>query len=130
MYRRFYKEDDELIPAIKFALSKPAGFTEITDESEIKSLYLKQYQIRILDGNDCVQNFTADLYIDVLNGTYTDTDAFALENHIKDLYSELKNGWWLTAQNTNINLELLGIYDQIMKEEFQAIIDSYVSENY
>ena len=130
MPRKFYKEENEPIPAIKFALSKPAGFTEITDEAEIKSLYLKQYQIRILDGNNCVQNFIADLYIDVLNGTYTDTDAFALENHIKTLYSELNNGLWPTAQNTNINLALIGIYDQTMKDEFQAIIDSYVSKNY
>lgn len=130
MSRKFYKEDNEEIPAIKFALEKPADFTLITDQVEIKSLYLKQYQTRIEDGNNTVQNFTADLYINVLNGAYTDQEAFDLENHTKDLYSELKNGWWLTAKNTNQNLPLSGIYDQVMKDEMQILIDAYVLENY
>lgn len=130
MPRKFYKEDNEAIPAIKFELSQPVGFTEITDSAEIKELYLRQYQYRILDGQEYVQDFTADTYIKVINGIYTDQEAFQLEAHIKDLYQELNNGWWLTAQNTNTNLELLGIYDQILKDEIQAKLDLYVSENY
>ena len=130
MARKFYKENNESIPAIKFEIEIPAGFTLITDPVEIKSLYLKQYQTRIEDGNNTVQNFTADLYIDVLGGTYTDQEAFDLENHTKDLYSELKNGWWLTANHENQNLPLSGIYDQVMKDEMQILIDTYVLENY
>ena len=61
---------------------------------------------------------------------YSDIEAFELESHIKELYSELNNGLWLTAKNTNTNLPLLGIYDQILKDEIQAILDSYVFENY
>ena len=130
MPRKFYKEDNEAIPAIKFELSQPVGFTEITDQAEIKELYLRQYQYRILDGQEYVQDFTADTYIKVINGIYTDVEAFQLEAHIKDLYQELNNGWWLTAQNTNTNLALLGIYNQILKDEIQAKFDLYVSENY
>ncbi len=130
MPRKFYTEDNEAIPAIKFELTQPIGFTEITDSAEIKELYLRQYQYRILDGQEYVQDFTADTYIKVINGIYTDVEAFQLEAHIKDLYQELNNGWWLTAQNTNTNLELLGIYDQILKDEIQAKFDLYVSENY
>ena len=128
--RKFYKEDNEPIPAIKFELSQPVGFTEITNQAEIKELYLRQYQYRILDGQEYVQDFTANTYIKVINGIYTDQEAFQLESHIKDLYQELNNGWWLTAQNTNTNLELLGIYDQTLKDEIQAKFDLYVSENY
>jgi len=128
--RKFYKEDNEPIPAIKFELSQPAGFTEITDQAEIKELYLRQYQYRILDGQEYVQDFTANTYIKVINGIYTDQEAFQLEGHIKELYQELNNGCWLTAQNTNTNLELLGIYDQILKDEIQEKLDLYVSENY
>ncbi len=130
MPRKFYTEDNEAIPAIKFELTQPIGFTEITDSAEIKELYLRQYQYRILDGQEYVQDFTANTYIKVINGIYTDQEAFQLEAHIKDLYQELNNGWWLTAQNTNTNLELLGIYDQILKDEIQAKFDLYVSENY
>ena len=128
--RKFYKEDNEPIPAIKFELSQPVGFTEITDQAEIKELYLRQYQYRILDCQEYVQDFTANTYIKVINGIYTDQEAFQLESHIKDLYQELNNGWWLTAQNTNTNLELLGIYDPTLKDEIQAKFDLYVSENY
>ncbi len=130
MPRKFYTEDNEAIPAIKFELTQPIGFTEITDSAEIKELYLRQYQYRILDGQEYVQDFTADTYIKVINGIYTDVEAFQLEAHIKDLYQELNNGWWLTAQNTNTNLALLGIYNQILKDEIQAKFDLYVSENY
>ena len=128
--RKFYKEDNEAIPAIKFELTQPSGFTEITDQAEIKDLYLRQYQYRISDGQEYVQDFTADTYIEVINGIYTDQEAFQLESHIKDLYQELNNGWWLTAQNTNANLPLLGIYDQILKDQIQLKLDTYVSENY
>ena len=128
--RKFYKEDNEPIPAIKFELSQPVGFTEITNQAEIKELYLRQYQYRILDGQEYVQDFTANTYIKVINGIYTDQEAFQLEGHIKELYQELNNGCWLTAQNTNTNLELLGIYDQILKDEIQEKLDLYVSENY
>ena len=103
MSRKFYKENNEAIPAIKFELSTPAGFTEITDSGEIKQLYLLQYQTRINDGKYFVLDFTADMYISVLNGIYTPSEVFELESHIKELYSELNNGFCLTAQNTNQN---------------------------
>ena len=37
---------------------------------------------------------------------------------------------WLTAQYTNSNLTLSGIYDQAMKDSIQAVIDDYVTNNY
>lgn len=130
MPRKFYKEDGEQIPAIVFELDAPVGFTEITEQEEIKTLYILQYQYRIADGKKFVLDFTADIYIDVLNGIYSDIEAFQLEAHIKDIYNELNNGLWLTAKNTNTNLELLGIYTQELKDEIQAILDAYVFENY
>jgi len=130
MARKFYKENNEAIPAIKFENSLPTGFTEITDETEIKRLYKIQYGYRISDGKNFVLDFTTEKYVDVLNGTYTEAEVFALENHIKDLYDQLNNGWWLTAQNTNSVLILDGIYNQAMKDSIQAIIDEYVTNNY
>ena len=130
MSRKFYKENIAVLPSIVFALEQPEGFAEITDTQEIKRLYILQYSYRIEDGKEYVQDFTAETYIKVLNGIYTDQEAFQLEAHIKDLYQELNNGCWLTAKNTNANLELLGIYTQELKEEIQAKLDLYVLENY
>ena len=130
MNRKFYIEDDEAIPAIVFELTQPDGFTEITDNNKIKELYMRQYKYRINDGKEYVLGFTADRYVDILSGTHTESEVFALESHIKDLYLDLNNGWWLTAQNTSSNLSLSGIYDQAMKDEIQEVIDDYVTNNY
>jgi len=130
MPRQFYKENGEQIPAILFVNEQPEGFTLITDPNEIKQLYLGQYLQRIDDGKGWVLNFTADMYINVLNEVYTAEQVFALENHIKNIYDELNNGFWLTAQNTNENLTLSGIYTQLLKDEIQAILDAYVNDNY
>ena len=130
MARKFWKEDNEAIPAIKFENTQPSGFTEITDEDEIKRLYVLEYGKRISDGQAYTIDFTADRYIDVLNGVYTEIEAFALESHTKDVFNELNNGLWLTAQYTNSNLTLSGIYDQAMKDSIQAVIDDYVTNNY
>jgi hypothetical protein len=130
MSRKFFKEDIEILPAVVFELSAPVGFTEITDPAEIKQLYLLKYQSRINDGKYFVLDFTADMYINVLNGIYTEAEVFQLENHIKDIYDQLNNGFWLTAQNTNQNLSLSGIYTDQMKNDIQTVLNVYVSENY
>ncbi len=130
MARKFYKEDNQQIPAIEFVEVQPVGFSEITDAEEIKRLYVLEYNKRKTDGQQFVIDFTADLYIDVLSGTYTETEVFLLETHIGEIYSDLNNGWWLTAQNASQNLALSGIYTQTMKDEIQAILDNYVNDNY
>jgi len=130
MARKFYSEDQVGGYAIMFELTQPVGYSEITDTAEIKKLYIRQYQLRKRDGIDFVLDFTADRYIDVLDSTYTEAEIFALESHIKELYDQLNNGWWLTAQNTNSSLSLSGIYNQAMKDSIQGIIDDYVTNNY
>jgi len=130
MSRKFFKEDIEILPAVVFELTAPVGFTEITDPAEIKQLYLLKYQSRINDGKYFVLDFTADMYINVLNAIYTEAEVFQLENHIKDIYDQLNNGFWLTAQNTNQNLSLLGIYTDQMKNDIQTVLNTYVLENY
>jgi hypothetical protein len=128
--RKFYKENNEVRPAVKFAESLPVGFTEITDIEEVKTLYILQYTYRINDGQNFVLDYTANMYINVVNGVYSDIEVFELESHIKDIYDQLNNGFWLTAQNTNQNLSLIGIYTDVMKADIQNILDTYVSENY
>jgi len=130
MARKFYKEDNQQLPAIEFVETQPVGFTEITNADEIKRLYILQYSERKEDGQRFVIDFTADLYIDVISGNYTESEVFALEEHIGSIYADLNNGWWLTAQNANQNLTLSGIYTQSMKDDIQSILDNYVNDNY
>jgi hypothetical protein len=135
--KKFWEEIDAInIPAVVFSATQPPisadgkEFTEVADSAKIKQLYLIQYSYRIDDGKNYVKDFTADRYIDVINGIYTEAEVFALEAHIKDLYSALSNGWWLTAQNINQNLILDGVYDAAMKSSIQTTLDAYVSDNY
>jgi len=128
--RKFYKEDNESIPAIVYELSNPSGFTEITDNAELKSLYIGLYRQREIDGLNYFEDFRANLIMDIISGTYTDLEVFSLETHIKYLQDEIILGNWLTSQNINLNLSLSGIYDQVMKDEIQNYIDTYITNNY
>jgi hypothetical protein len=136
MAKKFWIELNEDIPAIQFSITQPPpsadgnDFAEITDPVKIKELYLQKYISRIEDGKKYVLDFTADRYIDVLNGVYTEAEAFELESHIKDIYVALNNGWWLTAKNANEILSLSGIYDQLMKDDIQSNLNTYITDNY
>ena len=130
MARKFYKEDNSLIPAIVYELTQPLGYTQITNSEELKRLYIGLYNQRAQDGVDYFDNFRASIMMDIIAGTYTEIEAFNLESHIKYLQDEVILGNWLTAQNTNSNLALSGIYDQAMKDEIQTYIDDYVLNNY
>ena len=130
MARQFYKEDGEAIPAIKFEDSQPAGYTLITDTTELRKLYIEKYAEREYWGKHWFEEFRADLMMDIITGTYTPTEVFALETHLEHLTNVILEGSWLTAQNISTNLTLSGIYDQTMKDEIQAYIDNYVTNNY
>ena len=68
MARKFYIEDNEVLPAIKFAENQPTGFTLITNESLIHDLMKTQYVSRSEDGLNYYNNFRTDRYIDIING--------------------------------------------------------------
>ncbi len=130
MARKFYIEDNEVLPAIKFAENQPTGFTLITNESLIHDLMKTQYVSRSEDGLNYYNNFRTDRYIDIINGVYTDNEVFELENHLKDLGIEIVSGNWLTAKNTLSGLTLAGIFTQQMKDEITAFVDTYILNNY
>lgn len=130
MAKKYYKEDGQAIPAIVFADSAPAGFTEIVDVTELKALHCKRYIQAEKDGHDFYNEFRTGLYMDIVSATITSTEAFLLEQHLKDVAEQIISGNWLTAQNTSTNLALSGIYDQALKDKIQSAIDTYVTENY
>jgi len=130
MARSFYKEDGEAIPAIMFELSQPVGYTLITDLDELRKCYISKYNERQTDGGIWFQDSRADLMMDIIAGTYTPSEVFALENHLKSLTENILAGSWLTAQSISTNLAISGIYNQTMKDEIQGVIDAYVTNNY
>jgi hypothetical protein len=130
MARKYYTEDNEAIPAICFEESQPVGFTLITDQAQLHDLIKGQYLQRSDDGANYYNDFRTDRYMDILNGVYTDAEVFALESHLENLGIQIATGNWITAQNTNSNLSLSGIYNQVMKDEIQTEIDVYISLNY
>ena len=130
MSRSFYKENGQAIPAIQFANSLPAGYTLISDVTELRECYIGQYRKREIDGKVWFEEFRADLMMDIIAGTYTGGQVFALELHLKRLIETVTDGSWLTAQNVSTNLALSGIYDQVMKDEIQVVIDAYITNNY
>lgn len=130
MAKKFYIEDGQEIPAIKYADSKPDGYSLITDENLIHELTKNKYNLREEDGREYYNNFRSDRYIDILNGVYTESQVFDLENHLKNLGIEIVSGNWLTAQNTLNNLNLSGIFDQTMKNELTNFIQDYINTNY
>lgn len=130
MSRKFYTEDNNNIPSIKYTNTVPTGYTLVTDVVKLKSLYIKLYRQRQIDGIEYFEDFKACLMMDVLNEVYTSTEAFDLETHIKVVHDQVVYGSWLTAQRFNTDLALSGIYTQDMKDEIQTYIDSYVVANY
>ncbi len=130
MSKKFYKEDNEAIPAILYEDSQPLGFTEITDPLELKDLYIKKYKQQKKDGEDYYLSFQASLYLDVINGVYTDIEVFTFESYTKELSNDIRLGQWLTAQDTCTNLAISGIFTQSKKDEIQLDIDNYVINNY
>ena len=130
MPKKFYKKDNEAIPAILYQDSQPLGFTEVTDPVELKYLYIKKYKQQKKDGEDYYLSFQASLYLDDINGVYTDIEVFTFESYTKELSNDIRLGQWLTAQDTCTNLAVSGIFTQSKKDEIQLDIDNYVTNNY
>jgi hypothetical protein len=127
---KYYREDGEDIPAIMYVSEAPEGFTEITDHEELKQLHAKRYRQTKEDGTSYVINYTAEIYLNIVDGLITETEAFFFEMHTNILLKQIEGGHWLTASNTNLNIPLSGIYDQARKEGLQNDIDNYILENY
>jgi len=130
MARKFYLEDDPLGYAVEYAADAPTGYTEITNEAELKPLYVTQYNLRRLDGVDYYNGFRVDLMLKILDETYTHDQVFDLELHIQYVFDEIYRGSWLTAQSANIKLGLAGIYTQIMQDAIADFIEDYIIANY
>ena len=130
MSKKYYIEQNELIPAIIFADVQPVGYSLITDYDERVRLHTNRYKMNEEDGIAYFHKFQAKMYIKIVDGVYTPTEVIALQNYLKTISDEIREGSWLTAQATLPSIPLSGIFDQVMKDEIQLDINNYVAENY
>lgn len=130
MSKKYYIEDNQDIPAIVFADVQPVGYSLVTNYEERKRLHTNRYKMNEADGIEYFHQFQAKMYINIVDGVYTSTEVIALQNYLKTISDEIREGSWLTAQATLPSVPLSGIFDQVMKDGIQIDIDNYVAENY
>jgi len=97
--QKFYKEDNEEIPAIKYTDTQPVGFTEITNQEELVILYLNLNKKLKHDGAQYVAEFKVStfgfLYRD---GILLDANVDYLYNKLTQLLLRLEDGNWNSAK--------------------------------
>ena len=124
--RQFYTD---ATGAIAFETSAPAGYTLVTG-TEKDLLWIAKYEERRDDGQRYYTETQADLYLSILDGTYTSIEVFDFEEYTSQLGDQIFKGDWYTAQTTCTNLPTSGIFDTAKKAEIQGVIDDYVLDNY
>ena len=129
----FYIQDNVVAPSIIFIHDDddpPIGYSLITDPILIKEEHLKRFKRLSKDGVNLALKYTTEIYLETVNGDITNQQNFDFWNHIHPLFSQIRDGQWELAQDTNSNLSLSGIYDQVRKDAIQLDLDNYVSINY
>ncbi len=132
MPKIFYKEDNELIPAIEFSDVQPIDFSPVIDESEYKSLIKMQYKCREKDGKEYFEEVRSDLvYSYTIEETITAEDVFFIETALEPVLLKLERGDWMTASYlmTN-NVVVQSSLTQELYDEILNYINLYIQNNY
>ena len=124
--REFYTDPDG---AIAFETSAPAGYSLVTG-TEKDLLWFAKYEERREDGQRYYTETQADLYLSILDGTYTSAEVFDFESYTSELSAIINTGNWLTAQSFISTLPTSGIFDVSKKEEITLYINNYILDNY
>ena len=124
--RQFYTDPDG---AIAFEDSAPSGYSLVTGTDK-ELLWFAKYEERREDGQTYYTETQANLYLSILDGTYTSDEVFTFESYTSQLGDQIFKGDWYTAQTTCSDLPTSGIFDTAKKAEIQGVIDNYVTNNY
>jgi hypothetical protein len=130
MAKNFYIELHQSNPAIVFASIQPSGFELITDQEKLLQLTKAQYNEREFAGKDFYNGFRSQLYLLVVGGSITPTQAFVVESYLSNLKDALCSGNWLTAQYVCSVTPLSGIFDATLKSNILGGISNYIANNY
>jgi len=124
--RQFFKNIEG---AIAFETAPPAGFSLVAG-TEKELLWRSKYKEMREDGQRYYTETQADLYLAILDSTYTSSEVFEFESYTSQLSSIINTGNWLTAQSFISALPTSGIFDVTKKQEITTYINSYISDNY
>ena len=113
--RQFYTD---ATGAIAFETSAPAGYTLVTG-TEKDLLWIAKYEERRDDGQRYYTETQADLYLSILDGTYTSIEVFDFEEYTSQLGDQIFKGDWYTAQTTCTNLPTSGIFDTTKRQKYK-----------
>jgi len=107
--RQFYISTDD---AIAFETSAPTGYTLVTGTQK-DLLWIAKYEERREDGQRYYTETQANLYLSILDSTYTDVEVFDFEEHTSQLADQIFKGDWCTAQTTCTNHSTNNLYKLI-----------------
>jgi hypothetical protein len=115
--------------AIAFEAAAPTGYT-LASGSLMDNLWFAKYKERREDGEDYYTKTQKNMFLSILNGTYTSAEVFDFEQYTSQLGDQIDKGDWFTAQDTCASLATSGIFDATKKAEIQAYINDYILNNY
>jgi len=140
MAKKFYKEENE--NAIIYSDSHPPtsqdgnDFFEITDQTELNSLYLKRDKKLKEDGLSYVAEFKVQNFgVKKRDGTLTDSNIDFLYNKLSQLLIRLEDGNWEAALfylnnhlNTITQTDIDNGYTQEIHDKFINDINNYLNQ--
>lgn len=62
MSRKFYKEENEIIPAIKYSDVQPSGYIEVIEENELNQLYVERLRGMRIFGLEYIESFSVEKF--------------------------------------------------------------------
>lgn len=128
--RKWYREDNEAIPAYKYEQAPPSGYTLVTDPAELKTLTVAKYKKRTKDGIATFEEVRADLALNLESGAMTIAQAFEIETKLETVKAKIITGDWKTGQYEMSLITPSGALTPEIYNSIKEIIDNYVAASY
>lgn len=135
MSKKFYNEDDPLGFAVKYAETKPEGFSEITDQAELSRLHLKLNTKLKDDGKKYTSKFKVDVFgVKYRDGIITDQNVDWLYVNLNQLLIRLEDGnydsalYYLENHLSPVTQESINNgYTQEVHDKLVADVTNYIA---
>lgn len=88
------------------------------------------YEIKEKDGKRYYNKKRSELVAKINSAEITSEDAFVIDTKLKDVKDSLRSGDWMTAQTYLTSTVVEGAYTQALKDEYNAEITDYITNNY
>lgn len=88
------------------------------------------YEIKEKDGKRYYNKKRSELVAKINNAEITSEDAFTIDTKLKNVKDSLRSGDWITAQTYLGSVVVEGAFTQVLKDEYDAEINDYITNNY